>query len=238
MKKATLLSTLLVVGTLTFTGLSGTAQAGEEEGAKTVWGEVLPAETDSDGDGWANTGFDSTWMSQESQDRISELNYEKDFGDLSQVAYNEAVAAVFQKEYQLQAKKAGTESNGQTEDQKQKIDGMNIDVTKENLAKLALNSPKKLDAAPVQDTPYNYDFSYNGYEFDFSYNGSDWKWSYETTKHFTADELIYLAHNDPEQLNEKPVKSGVYDFHLYDDKGKYMYHFSSDGEKWSWSYMK
>lgn len=33
MKKVTLLGSLLVAGTLTFTGISGTAQADEEEGA-------------------------------------------------------------------------------------------------------------------------------------------------------------------------------------------------------------
>ncbi|NMA80936.1 MAG: peptidase, partial [Jeotgalicoccus halophilus] len=58
MKKVTVLSSLLIAGALTFTGVQGTAQADEEEGAKTVWGEVLPADTDPDGDGWANTGFD------------------------------------------------------------------------------------------------------------------------------------------------------------------------------------
>ena len=108
MKKATLLSTLLIAGTLTFTGLSGTAQANEEEGAKTVWGETLPAETDTDGDGWANVGFDSTWMTQASQERITELSYEKDFGNLSQAAYIEAVADIFEEEIALQTGEMNT----------------------------------------------------------------------------------------------------------------------------------
>ncbi|WP_342388106.1 hypothetical protein [Salinicoccus bachuensis] len=237
MKKRTLLSSLLVSSTLVFTGMSGTAQADEaeeEEGAKTVWGEILPAETDPDGDGWANTGFDITWMSQESQDRINELAYEKDFGELSQVEFNEKVAAIYQKEQQLQA----GENNGQTNFPQQGIDAVDMDATKENMAELALYSPEKLNDAPLKDTPYNYNFVYDGYEFHFSYDGTYWKWSYATSKNFTDDELIYLAHNDPEKLNEKPVKAGAYDFHLYDHENKYVYHFSSDGEKWSWSYKK
>ena len=35
MKKVTVLSSLLIAGALTFTGVQGTAQADEEEGAKT-----------------------------------------------------------------------------------------------------------------------------------------------------------------------------------------------------------
>lgn len=44
MKKKVLLSSLFVAGALTVTGMSDTAQANEEEdGAKTLWGEILPA---------------------------------------------------------------------------------------------------------------------------------------------------------------------------------------------------
>ncbi|WP_051683045.1 hypothetical protein [Salinicoccus luteus] len=232
MKKRTLLGSLLVSSTLVFTGMSGTAQADdvdEEEGAKTVWGEILPPETDPDGDGWANTGFEIAWMSQEAQDRINDLAYEKDFGDLSQVEFNEKVAAIYQKEQQLQA----GENNGQTDMTQEEVG-----AKKERLAELALYSPETLNAAPIQDAPYNYNFFHDGYEFHFSYDGTYWKWSYEPSKNFTDDELIYLAHNHPEKLNEKPVKPGAYDFHLYDHEHKHVYHFSSDGETWSWSYKK
>ncbi|WP_143543660.1 hypothetical protein [Salinicoccus roseus] len=228
MKRRAVLGSLLVSSTLVFTGMSGTAEADdldEEEGAKTVWGEILPAETDPDGDGWANTDFDTTWMSQEAQDRINDLAYEKDFGDLSQVEFNERVAAIYQKEQQLQA-----EGNDGQNDMTREEDG----TTKERLAELALYSPEKLNAAPVQDTPYAYNFIHDEYDFHFSYDGTYWKWSYEPVEDFTDDELIYLAHNHPEKLNEKPVRSGIYDFHLYEHGN--VYHFFSDGERWSWSY--
>ncbi|WP_271396528.1 hypothetical protein [Salinicoccus roseus] len=239
MKKATLLSSLLVAGTLTFTGLSDTAQANEEEeGAKTVWGETLPAETDIDGDGWANVGFDSTWMTQASQDRITELSYEKDFGDLSQIDYNEAVAKIFEKEIALRTEETNMEQSTTEDPTQTNHTQQNMDVTQEHLASLAMHSPQTLNNAPIEDTPYHHNFYYDGHEFDFSYDGTYWEWVYGTSKNFTAYELVYLAHNDPAQLDEKPVLNGTYDFHLSDQAGEYMYHFSSDGEKWSWSYTK
>ncbi|MFB9859601.1 hypothetical protein ACFFLE_00565 [Salinicoccus siamensis] len=233
MRRSVFLSSALVAGTLMFTGLSGTAQAEEEDGAKTVWGEVLPAETDPDGDGWANTDFDPTWMSQESQDKISELAYKKDFGELSQVEFNEAVAALFQKEQQMQAEQSNMDGQEQDMDSSQNMDGM-----QEDLANLAMHSPQTLNEAPLQETPYHHNFNYDGYEFDFSYDGMYWEWVYGTNKNFTAYELIDLAHNNPEQLNETPVLNGTYDFHLTDQMGEYVYHFSSDGSEWTWSYEK
>ena len=242
MKKVTLLSSLLIAGAMTFTGVSGTAQADEveEDGAKTVWGEVLPADTDPDGDGWANTGFDPTWMSQEGQNRISGLGESKDNGELSQVEYNEAVAEIFQIEQARlnEEDNAGnSESNEGSTGPHQAVDHMDIDVTKENLAKLALNSPATLDAAPIQEEPYNYNFVYGSYTFHFSYDGTYWNWSYEEVmQDFTDEELMYLAHNNPEVLNDQPVKAGMYDFNLSDDN--YVYHFYSNGEMWEWSYAE
>lgn len=142
MKRRAVLGSLLVSSTLVFTGMSGTAQADdmdEEEDAKTVWSEILPEEIDPDGDGGANTDFDTTWMSQEAQDKISDLAYEKDFGDLSQVEFNERVAAIYQKEQQLQAEG----NNGQKDMTREEVG-----ATKERLAELALYSPETLDAAP------------------------------------------------------------------------------------------
>jgi hypothetical protein len=228
-RKVTFFGSLLVAGTLSVTALSGTAQADEEEGAKTVWGEVLPPETDSDGDGWANTGFDASWMTQESQDKIAELAYEKDFGNLSQVEFNEAVAALFQEEQQMQSEEVNTESNAQVD-----VEDAGINITEENLAKLALYSPETLDSAPLHDEPYDYEFIYDDYFFQFTYDGKDWEWAYESLEGPLGEELVYLVHNDPEQLNEKPVSEGAYDFELTDDK--YVYHFASDGKDWTWSY--
>lgn len=240
MKKITLFSSLLIAGALTFTGVNGTAQADEveEDGAKTVWGEVLPADTDPDGDGWANTGFDPTWMSQEGQNRINGLAESKDNGDISQVEFNEAVAEIFQIENaRLDEEENNTGNKEGVAGPNQDADPMEIDVTKENLAKLALNSPAELDAAPVQKEPYNYNFVYGHHEFHFSYDGTYWNWSYEeVTQDFTDKELMYLAHNNPEVLNDQPVKAGMYDFKLSDDN--YVYHFTSDGEMWEWSYAE
>ena len=152
MKKVTVLSSLLIAGALAFTGVQGTAQADEEEGAKTVWGEVLPADTDPDGDGWANTGFDVAWMTQEGQNRVSGLANSKDSGEISQVEFNEAVAEIFQIEQARQMdgsdEDANAENNSQAMVPHQKVDAMNIDVTKENLAKLALYSPCLLYTSP------------------------------------------------------------------------------------------
>lgn len=247
MKKVTLLGSLLVAGALTFTGVNGTAQADEveEDGAKTVWGEVLPADTDPDGDGWANTGFDPTWMSQEGQNRVNGLAESKDSGEISQVEFNEAVAEIFQIEQARQMgaphedmdNDANAEKNSQAMVPHKKVDAMDIDVTKANLAQLALYSPATLDAAPVQEEPYNYIFVYGDYEFHFSYDGTYWNWSYEEVmQDFTDKELMYLAHNNPEVLNDQPVKAGMYDFKLSDDN--YVYHFYSNGEMWEWSYTE
>ena len=241
MKKVTLLSALLIAGALTFTGINGTAQADdvEEEGAKTVWGGVLPADTDPDGDGWANVDFGITWMSQEGQNRVNGLAESKDNGEISQVEFNEAVAEIFQIENARLKEQEENATNPESTDGStgphQAVDHMEIDVTTENLAKLALYSPATLDAAPVQEEPYNYNFVYGDHEFHFSFNGNYWNWSYkEVRPSFKEADLIYLAHNDPEMLNQYPVKEGTYDFKLYDDK--YVYHFASDDERWTWSY--
>ena len=243
MKKVTLLSSLLIAGALTFTGINGTAQADdvEEEGAKTVWGGILPADTDPDGDGWANVDFGITWMSQEGQNRVNGLAESKDNGEISQVEFNEAVAEIFQIENARLKEQEENATNPESTDGStgphQAVDHMEIDVTTENLAKLALYSPATLDAAPVQEEPYNYHFIYGGYEFNFSYDGTYWNWSYDELKQgFTDEELMYLAHHNPEVLNQHPVKAGMYDFKLSDDN--YVYHFYSNGEMWEWSYAK
>jgi len=241
MKKVTVLSSLLIAGALAFTGVQGTAQADEEEGAKTVWGEVLPADTDPDGDGWANTGFDVAWMTQEGQNRVSGLANSKDSGEISQVEFNEAVAEIFQIEQARQMdgsdEDANAENNSQAMVPHQKVDAMNIDVTKENLAKLALYSPATLDAAPVQEEPYHYSFVYGDYAFDFAYNGVNWTWSYDSVMdELTNNELVYLAHHDPSVLDERPVKDEPYDFSFEEDS--YVYSFTYDGTKWTWKYME
>lgn len=220
MKKVTLFSSLLVAGALTFTGVNNTAQADEIEydGARTVWGTVVDAESDLNGDGWSNGGYSLDWLPDNQRERISELTDQRQAGEITQVEYNEIVTDIFDEEHAL-------------------INGPygGIETTEENLASVAFNAPKTLDAAPVKDEPYNYNFVYDGYEFDFSYDGNSWTWGYdEVDKEYTDEELIHLVHNNPEVLNDAPVKDGAYDFKISDDK--YVYHFASDGEEWTWSY--
>ncbi|WP_051087893.1 hypothetical protein [Salinicoccus albus] len=210
MKKRMLLSSLFVAGALTVTGMSETAQANEEEeGAKTLWGEILPAETDPDGDGWANMGFDPSWMPQDAQDEISDLTYEKDFGNLSQVEYNEAVAEIYQREMDRaddadlpEHVKQHDEAKSHGDDRKHsekgyyhkegknywdkewydEINPLNVEVTKEKMAYLAMHEPEKLNSGPLQEKPYDYHFHYKDYKFNFSFDGTHWKWSYDYVK--------------------------------------------------------
>ena len=46
--------------------------------------------------------------------------------------------------------------------------------------------------------------------------------------------LADLAQNDPEQLNEKPLHAGAYNYDFV--LGGYEYTFTSDGQSWSWEY--
>ena len=110
--------------------------------------------------------------------------------------------------------------------------------SEEYLADLALNSPEKLDKSPLHNVPYDYNFEYDGREFHFAYDGQDWTWSYDELENeydeLSKEELIDLVHNDPQVLNERPVKEGSYDISFSDDK--YVYHFKSDGKNWTWTY--
>lgn len=110
--------------------------------------------------------------------------------------------------------------------------------SEEYLADLALNPPEKLDKSPLHNVPYDYNFEYDGREFHFAYDGQDWTWSYDELENeydeLSKEELIDLVHNDPQVLNERPVKEGSYDISFSDDK--YVYHFKSDGKNWTWTY--
>ncbi|MGX0019593.1 hypothetical protein ACUW6T_002335, partial [Staphylococcus hominis] len=80
MKKRTLLPTLLLASSLTFTGFPATVNA--EDGAKTVYGESLPNSADTNGDDWANVDFNTSSLPQSAQNQISELSKQKDSGEL------------------------------------------------------------------------------------------------------------------------------------------------------------
>ncbi|TDM13445.1 LPXTG cell wall anchor domain-containing protein [Macrococcus bovicus] len=88
-----LLIASLTIGTLQLPTITMTAFA--DEGAKTVTGEILPASTDTDGDGWANVGFDPSGLPAADLEKVNQLTIQKDSGQLSQVEYNEQVAAIF-----------------------------------------------------------------------------------------------------------------------------------------------
>lgn len=240
MKKVTLFSTALIASALAFSGLGATAQADQAEepsGAKTVWGEYLPSSTDPDGDGWANVGFDPTWMPQESQDKISDLSVQKDSGEITQVEYNEAVADIFASEqnkgipdgYDDPANEPVNDNNDETP--------ITEPWTEEKLADLALNNPKKLNEAPLHDVPYNYNFTYDNREFFFSYDGNEWTWSYEDkvlTEPTDEAYLAKLALHNPEVLDEAPLHNVPYDFNF--KYGSFDFHFDYDGTYWNWSY--
>ena len=165
MKKVTLLSSLLVAGALTFTGVNSIAQADEIEydGARTVFGTVGDASLDLDGDGWSDGGYSLNWLPQDTQDEIGELEKRQQAGEMTQAEYNEKLTKIMDEAHAL--------LNGPVTE---------IEITEENLASLAFNAPKTLNAAPtIKDEPYNYDFVYDGYNFKFSYDGNEWTWSYE-----------------------------------------------------------
>lgn len=225
MKKVTLFSSLLVAGALTFTGVNSTAQADEIEydGARTVWGTVVEAEADLNGDGWSNGGYSLDWLPQDQRDRVTELTEKRQAEEITQVEYNEILTEMFDEEHAL--------INGPYPD---------IEITEENLASLAFNAPKTLNVMPLKDEPYNYNFVYDDYEFYFTYDGNAWTWGYddveEAQDEYTDKELIDLVHNNPEVLNEKPIKDGSYDLEISGDD--YVYHFASDGETWTWEYKE
>lgn len=220
MKKVTLLSSLLVAGAVAFTGVNGTAQADEIEvdGAKTVWGTVTDSQNDLDGDGWSDGAYSYDWMPQEQQNRISELSDQQQAGEMTQAEYNEMIAPIFDEEYAL-------------------INGPygGIETGEDSLVAMTQYAPKTLDKTPLKDEPYDYNFVRDGHEFNFTYDGNAWTWEYdETGEEYTDEELIDLVHNNPDVLDEKPVKDGAYDFKISDDK--YVYHFYSDDYEWTWSY--
>ena len=220
MKKVTLLSSLLVAGAVAFTGVNGTAQADEIEvdGAKTVWGTVTDSQNDLDGDGWSDGAYSYDWMPQEQQNRISELSDQQQAGEMTQAEYNEMIAPIFDEEYAL-------------------INGPygGIETDEDSLVAMTRYAPKTLDKTPLKDEPYDYNFVRDGHEFNFTYDGNAWTWEYdETGEEYTDEELIDLVHNNPDVLDEKPVKDDAYDFKISDDK--YVYHFYSDGYEWTWSY--
>ncbi|MCD2137778.1 hypothetical protein [Salinicoccus halitifaciens] len=258
MKKGFWLFPLFAALALMVTGLDDTAQANETEGAKTVWGEVLPAETDPDGDGWANTDFDSTWMSQEAQNEISQLAYDKDFGNLSQVAFNEAVAMIWQREeMQMSGHDDGYYDYsddyyyddyyyGYTDYEMGYDDGW-YDGYYAGYDDGWYDGHHGYD---YFDYPYDHDLNYYDYPYyydypDDHYYDDDYYYDYHGDKvwhdeihpinvDISYDTLAYLAMHEPETLNSGPLNAHPYEHYFIHDG--YEYHFMFDGVCWIWSY--
>lgn len=166
MKKVTLFSSLLVAGALAFTGLGNNAEADEIEfdAAKTVWGTLQPAESDLDGDGWSDGAYDYNWLPEAQQNKVKQLSNQQEAGEITQVEYNEAVSDIFDENHAL--------LNGP-------YGGFAVNDN-ENLASYAFNAPKTLNAAPLKDEAYHYNFIYDDYELDFKSDGENWTWSYDS----------------------------------------------------------
>lgn len=133
MKISKLLLTSTLASSIAFVGVQDAANA--EEGAKTVWGETLPSNTDPDGDGWANVGFDPSVLPQSYQEEIKNLTLQKDTNELSQTDYNEQVASIYESAKQEQ--QAHQTTQGERPYGGVKPDG----ITHEEYAELEQNVP-------------------------------------------------------------------------------------------------
>ena len=51
-------------------------------------------------------------------------------------------------------------------------------VDKAQLAQLAQSNPEQLNASPVHEGSYSYNFNQNGLNYNFESNGQTWSWSY------------------------------------------------------------
>ncbi len=264
MKMRFWLAAFLTAVALMVTGLDDTAKANEEEGAKTLWGEILPADTDPDGDGWANMGFDPTWMSQGAQDEIDQLAYEKDFGNLSQADFNEAVSLIWQREEMMVDQTSGYYdylddyydgyADGYYDGHYYGYDEGFYDGWYEGYDVGYYEGYHGYDYyyddyyppydhdLNYYDYPYHYDYPddhyYDGYYDDYYYD-HHWDKVWHDEIHplnvdISYDNLAYLAMHEPETLNSGPLNAHPYEHYFIHDG--YEYHFMFDGICWIWSY--
>lgn len=137
MKKRKLVTTLLLSSTLAFTGFSNTVNA--EDGAKTVYGENLPSNTDVNKDGWADVDFDASSLPQSAQNQISELSKQKDSGKLTQIEYNENVSKIFN---QHRSQNTNVQNNHKTQQGERPFGGVRPNgMTQEEYQELENNVP-------------------------------------------------------------------------------------------------
>ena len=62
-------------------------------------------------------------------------------------------------------------------------------INKEELAYTAQNNPEKLNAAPIHEGEYDYNFDLNSYNYDFASDGTYYSWAY--TSEGTASSSNY-----------------------------------------------
>lgn len=141
MKLSNLILASTFASSVALTGIQGVANAADNNGAKTVWGETLPTSADPDGDGWANVDFDPSVLPQEYQEQIANLNQQKDNNVLSQVEYNEQVAKVYNQAVQDQREHQTTQGE-------RPYGGITPDgMTNEEYAQLEQNVPNPNDVS-------------------------------------------------------------------------------------------
>ncbi|HJG54837.1 MAG TPA: transglycosylase, partial [Staphylococcus arlettae] len=57
-------------------------------------------------------------------------------------------------------------------------DAAEQDINKEQLAQLAQSGSAQLDAAPIAEGAYNYNFTVDGVNYSFQSDGKSFSWSY------------------------------------------------------------
>lgn len=59
-------------------------------------------------------------------------------------------------------------------------------INKEELAQTAQNNPAELNAAPIHEGAYDYNFTLNNVNYDFSSDGNSYSWAYSANGNATA----------------------------------------------------
>src|SRR5699024_6095498 len=59
-------------------------------------------------------------------------------------------------------------------------------TNKEELAQTAQNNPAELNAAPIHEGSYDYNFTLNNVNYDFSSDGNSYSWAYSANGNATA----------------------------------------------------
>lgn len=237
MKKISVISSLLVAGSLTFTSL--TANAGEHE-------EIEPIAEDYQerGEGLNHTALQ--YLANVDPESLDEAPVYEGKYDFTNQDENYIYHFYSDGENWDWSKKPVKSDDVNYEDTIVENSGDSIEDVK--LMHRANVDPESLDEKPVKKGAYDISAQDENYAYHFYSDGQFWTWSktplnsqsYETTieednskEGLTHQKLMYIANVDPDKLNEKPVYEGEYGFTIQDEN--YVYHFASDGEYWTWT---